>query len=433
MYKNIARKNIVSFTNSENNNYILKENAFTRNRKMNLDDLTQIIMGNNGKTLSLELEDYYGIKKGDFSMNITKQGFSKQRMNLDPQYFIDMNYGLIQEFIDNPEATMKRWKGYMVLAVDGTKMEIPHNKTTYEEFKLPWKGNKNKRSSRISVSCVVDVCNEFVFDTKVINADTSEEELIYHNIENITEHMDLGKFILIMDRGYPSIQLLQYLDEKNIKYLIRLPKSYYKEEREGMKTYDEEVEIQITKNRLNNTDPEIAEYIKTKKPPLVRITINKIKENELITITNLPKETLSKTEIKDLYHRRWKVEIAYDRLKNKEHIENFSGRKKITILQDLYAGTVLYNLILALKKDIEEENQINIDLKKQININLLIGICKKYFYELCLTKSKKRKMQIQEHINDFIIKRLLPTSKNEQNPRIKGPQNKYKTNNRKNF
>ncbi len=40
-------------------------------------------------------------------------------------------------------------------------------------------------------------------------------------------------------------------------------------------------------------------------------------------ISNVPFEDFNTIEIGDLYFQRWKIETAYDIIKNKLHIENF--------------------------------------------------------------------------------------------------------------
>ena len=71
--------------------------------------------------------------------------------------------------------------------------------------------------------------------------------------------------------------------------------------------------------------------------------------------------------IKKLYGCRWKIETNYDGLKNKLHIEKFSGRKKIIIEQDFYSHIYLFNVLIALKHDAEQ--QITRKPNKQQNIN----------------------------------------------------------------
>ena len=55
--------------------------------------------------------------------------------------------------------------------------------------------------------------------------------------------------------------------------------------------------------------------------------------------------------MKALYYCRWNIELSYDVLKNKLHIENFSGYNQIAIEQDFYAQILLYNMLEDMKQD----------------------------------------------------------------------------------
>ena len=47
--------------------------------------------------------------------------------------------------------------------------------------------------------------------------------------------------------------------------------------------------------------------------------------------SNIGEGIISTKEMKETYFKRWQIEIGYDILKNKLHLENFTGRTKITI------------------------------------------------------------------------------------------------------
>ena len=60
-------------------------------------------------------------------------------------------------------------------------------------------------------------------------------------------------------------------------------------------------------------------------------------------------------ELKQLYGDRWTVEKDYDRLKNKLYIEKFTGRRRTIIEQDFYSHIYLFNILIALKNDAEQQ------------------------------------------------------------------------------
>lgn len=51
------------------------------------------------------------------------------------------------------------------------------------------------------------------------------------------------KFILIFDRGYPSLEFIYYLNKLGVKYLFRIRNISYASEKKNMKTNDELVNL----------------------------------------------------------------------------------------------------------------------------------------------------------------------------------------------
>ena len=49
-------------------------------------------------------------------------------------------------------------------------------------------------------------------------------------------------------------------------------------------------------------------------------------------------------DFKELYNLRWGIETNYNTLKNRLAIENYTGKRKITIEQDIYSKFLKYNI-----------------------------------------------------------------------------------------
>lgn len=81
---------------------------------MSFVDIILFILNNKGKTLTIELNDYME-KQG--KEHITKQAFSKQRQNINPEIFKKLNDDYIKMIYE--QRKIFRYKGYIVLAVDG--------------------------------------------------------------------------------------------------------------------------------------------------------------------------------------------------------------------------------------------------------------------------------------------------------------------------
>ena len=61
-------------------------------------------------------------------------------------------------------------------------------------------------------------------------------------------------------------------------------------------------------------------------------------------LTNLPETKFKTEEFKKLYHLRWGIETNYNTMKNRLNIENYTGKRKITIEQDIYSKFLKYNI-----------------------------------------------------------------------------------------
>lgn len=78
----------------------------------------------------------------------------------------------------------------------------------------------------------------------------NELEAAKENI-NAIERIGLKqKIIIIFDRGYPSLELLNYLDEQKIAYIVRISSTFCKNERQQTESNDSIVKILNTKTKL---------------------------------------------------------------------------------------------------------------------------------------------------------------------------------------
>jgi len=57
--------------------------------------------------------------------------------------------------------------------------------------------------------------------------------------------------IFIFDRGYRSIEFFHYLMKRKEKFVFRIRSNDYKKEKLKLRTNDQWIKIEITKNRLN--------------------------------------------------------------------------------------------------------------------------------------------------------------------------------------
>jgi hypothetical protein len=247
-----------------------ESSSWTRCRKMPLRDMLMCTLGKKGLSTHMEVRHYFQ-EAGKMEKTVSKQDYLQQRRKLNPEVFKVLNRNYLRRFYAEAEA--ERWQGYLVLANDGSKAEIPNS----EENRLVYgqSGNQyGKGVARANLSSLYDIYNRFLVDIQVGNNHGSEIDAAKAHVLAAKEVLGEQKALILYDRNYASLDFIDIVENAGIKYLIRLPQSSYKAERALMEGVDSEIPLAYTKDRLTNlkeTDPERWSELRTKENTRVRI------------------------------------------------------------------------------------------------------------------------------------------------------------------
>ena len=139
-------------------------NVFVRNRKMPPEDLAFSMINRKGLTLKLELRGYMNIAHP--GMKISKPGYLKQRMKLNPEAFVDLYQFHNRNFYSDPDAELYTINGFLVLAADGSDINIP---TTPETISVYGNASRNntKLCAQIGLGCLYDTLNRMILDASI--------------------------------------------------------------------------------------------------------------------------------------------------------------------------------------------------------------------------------------------------------------------------
>ena len=80
-------------------------------------------------------------------------------------------------------------------------------------------------------------------------------------------------------------------------------------------------------------------------------------------MTNLGEDVVPRSELKDCYWMRWPAETAYEYMKDRLQMENFTGTKPVLIEQDVYATAYLVNVAFDLANEAEREAEGDIAMR----------------------------------------------------------------------
>lgn len=394
---------------------------FTRNRKMPLHDLLFTMINRSGITLSLELRNY--MKIAHPGMEISKPGYLKQRMKLNPLAFCQLYHYHNKNFYSEPG--FSTFQGYLVLAADGSGVNIPTTKETLETFGASSrKGTKPQAS--IGLGCLYDVMNRMILESDCCKCKFDEMGLAEEQIDCLPETIgNTQPFLVIMDRGYPSTAAFIRIMEKNVYFLVRLKSNDYKREQAALSVPDAWIDIKLDRTRISHykgTD------IGKRMEELGHVTLRMVKVSlpdgrEEVLITNLAAEEFNTQQIVDLYHMRWGIETAYETLKDRLQMENFTGTKPALLLQDIYSTIYVSNLAEDIIRDAEaelDEKEKNRKHKMAINQTLSIGILKNDLIYILLEPDEKKQDEMFQQIYEDISKNLVPVRPDRHYHRTKG-------------
>lgn len=385
--------------------------VFIRNRKVSFAMNILLIFACLKRSIQTGIDQF--IIDMDTGFNTySKQAFSKRRQCILPEAFQEL-YRLSTEFFYK-EAGYKTYSGYRILAVDGSKVNLPCNKELMEIYGCQKSTNNLIQSL---VSCLTDVLNNVILDGIMAPCNGNGRELAKQHILNLSK-IKTDKDIILFDRGYPSAELMQYIDQPGFKYIMRCSTSFV---------------ASINKKNFTNDGIIKHKFKKNGKEVTFRILRFSISNNTTeVLVTNIFEE-FSTSNFKELYNMRWGIEKTYNCIKNRFGLESFSGTKPVCILQDFYANLYLYNALAMLmygnnnktpeKKDIETKYVYKINESQAVNKirdNLIKAV---------MAESKIERNKLFMKVYKQLQKELVPVRPNRtykrkrKHPGVKFPQN----------
>ena len=421
-------------------NYARKDghNTFSRKRKMPLKDMLLCCLSKKGLTTAFELRNFFK-DKGELPMALSVQGYLQQRKRLNPEIFPYLNRRYLMDFYHSEEP--KLWKGYLLAAVDGSKAEVPNSKENRETFGNS--GNQHSKTGQVRalVSGMYDILNHFYLDIEIEHISVSEIELAKRNLKHLRELEIRQPVLAVFDRGYPSIEFIDFLEMEGIHYLIRLSSNDYKAERGRMQSEDGKVILKHSSARLQKIrqkHPERYERMKRKGETTIRVSKSTLPSgNELVLMTNLP-DTIAAEELADLYYQRWEIEKKYHTLKNKMKFESVTGKASVYVYQDFWSQVLVYNMIQDIRNSADEEaaetgRKSGNKYLMHTNENIAIGLFKEDMLKILLEPEEKKRIKKLNELQEEMERYVLPLRELPGKERRKNISNKYKNNQKSSY
>ncbi|HEY1871564.1 MAG TPA: IS4 family transposase [Chitinophagaceae bacterium] len=400
---------------------------FTRNRKLPFDKLVLFIARLCKKTLSFELEEFF--EQINISIPCSVSAFSQQRMKLDGRFFYWWNMVLWQTFYAIGGENVKRWKGYRVIAGDGSSVTLVNNTSLGDFFGGQSNGHNVYAAGRTYYA--YDVLNGLILFPWLGPYRSAEVGMAYQTV------LELGSqgqdMLMIYDRNFCSYKMaaLHLWQEKEVKFIIRAKESL-KHVRSFIESKQSAAIVELKPTFEAIAGLKESGYMITAATTIkVRLIRVELPQSVEVLMTNLwEEEGHGVSTFKELYAMRWGIETNISLQKNILQLESFSGLTTKAVIQDFYATVFIANLHSLLIKAAQHTVTNTVTKRKlnqKINNNKSFGYLKKVIVRLFIENDTS---YILERLHDLFIKNTLPIRKGRSFDRIiknKQSNSKYRT------
>lgn len=279
---------------------------------------------------------------------VTGAAFSLARYKIKLSFFNSLNAILIRF---HQQAPQKLWRGYQLIAGDGSTVGLPPSKQIKDYFGIYAEKGNGVKSCMAQVFMFYDVLTNFVVSSRISVMADSEIKLSFDCLGDIIGH----KSIIIMDRGFGYFNVLKRLLDHKKDFCIRISK--------GNSLFAKQVMGNPENDFITQWNPSVTEkatcakYGHNENGIRVRVTKIKLKtgEIEILASSLYDMNEICTQNIKELYFLRWGVEEGFKKLKPKMRLEQFGSRKPNGIFQEFQAHLFMFNIIAVLGMEAQEE------------------------------------------------------------------------------
>lgn len=276
-------------------------------------------------SVQAELDAFFGQLRAQFVRvrEVSAQAFSKARYGFSAALFEDANQHLLKAASEHIDAW--RWQGLRIVAGDGSRLRVAtrlgaHLPKEHYAFGLFLPGP------------------ELTLHASLHGSDGCERQMLFEALELLQPGHDL----LVLDRGYPAVWLLALLAQKGIDFCMRVDGCNWKAVRHFLASGASEQIITLARPSRARA----ATYGVERSGTRVRLIRDDSQGGtvRILMTSLLDPDRHPGAGFGDLYHRRWRIEEAFRRIKHRLRLEAVSGLSFLALQQDFAAKVLLDNL-----------------------------------------------------------------------------------------
>ena len=355
-----------------------------RNRKLSIAEVIRLLIGAEGGSLMRILHTA--------GINVTASAVSQRRAQISPDVFRatfdSFNIGCVDAAL---------FRGYRLLAVDGTAVNLPRNP---ESASFVCHDGIPNGVNQLHLTPLYDILSR-TFTDAVIQPEPRKDE-IGALITMLKRNDFRQNTLIIADRGFESYNLIAHLLEKpNVDFLIRVKQSR-SAMREVAKLPKHELDCDISfsicttqkkadKENKNNVFLQVPKKSKpgstTRRgrwdfgnyyPMHFRICRFLLDSGEFETVaTSLP-YTFTREDVKSLYHLRWGLETGFRDLKYTLGLVNLHGKSDSFAEQEVYANLTAFNFASRVCQEVVVRQPKEGLYAYKVNYKMAVALCREF-------------------------------------------------------
>lgn len=376
--------------------------AFTRRRKLPLVSLVALMLSGMRKSVQAELDTFFAHlqQQAQLVRHVSEQAFALARSKLSLTAIPQLNDWLITRA--ERGGFVPRWHGLRLVAADASTVRF------------------GLRASHVSRAALAD---QILFGLLLPGPDLMLAASLYPargcgERQMLFEHLDRlsNTDLLLLDRGYPATWLIAALNQRQLRFCMRVDQSGYACVRKFLRSGATESIVTLTPaNHADARDFEIERAPQTVR--LVRCTASTGCVRALMT--NLfDSERFPESAFAELYHQRWRIEEAFKRLKHRVNLEQVSGLSQQAAVQDVSAKVLCDNLQALTALSAHQQAQL--PAHKRIN-HAYVHTALKPLLPALLLGMKVASLLLQDLLA-LVAKRTCRHRENQSKPRKSGPK-----------
>ena len=303
--------------------------AFSRCRKLPLPTLVAIMLTGMRMSIQAELDTFFAHLRQQAQLvhEVSEQAFAQARAKLSLSAIPGLNDWLLARA--DKDGFVPHWHGLRLVAADASTVRL------------------GLRASHVKRAAVAD---QILFGLFLPGPDLMLAASL-HNVHEcgerqfLFEHLDRlsPDDLLLLDRGYPCRWLVAVLNDRAIKFCMRVDNtSSFACVRAFMRSDAlEQVVMLPAPSKRDALDYECPR--KLQRVRLVR-TVSPSGEQRVLMSSLFDQKRFPADCFAELYHQRWGIEEAFKRLKHRLNLEHVSGLTQQAVAQDVAAKIVCDNL-----------------------------------------------------------------------------------------